>query len=168
MGEKRVSKNFDVAPGTVLSLHSQGCFVALLADTIHAGGFCFGKMEPLHVPPNKKSSKTKKNLKTSPDEMFQNHGLHFSFLCSDIAHNKAIQETNIILIEEAEEDYLPDENIMKILLESLFYWHPVFAPAKDTKTEAKAKNIKNKLNQDLKRKLSTCLSSKKAWNNFTL
>jgi len=48
--------------------------------------------------------------------MFQNHCLHFSFLCSDIAHNKAIQETNITLIEEDEEDllkdYLPDDNIL--------------------------------------------------------
>jgi len=83
-------------------------------------------------PPNKKTSKGKKNIKTSPDEMLQNHHLCFSFLCSDIAHQKAIQETNITIIEENEEDllkdYLPDDNIMNILFECLFKHHHVFAP----------------------------------------
>jgi len=55
--------------------------------------------------------------------MFQNHCFHFSFLCSDIAHNKATQETNITLIEEDEEDllkeYLPDETIMNVLSKCL-------------------------------------------------
>jgi len=50
--------------------------------------------------------------------MIQNHCLYFSFLCSDIAHNKATQETNITLIEEKEKDllkdYLPDENIINV------------------------------------------------------
>ncbi len=142
MDEKRVLKNFDVAPGQYHFYIPRGVFVALPDDTIHGGGFCFGKKEPLPVSPNKKSSKAKKNLKTSPDEMFQNHHLHFSFLCS--AHQKAIQETNITIIEENEEDllkdYLPDDNIMNILFECLLDHHHVFAPVKDTKSKVKAKN----------------------------
>jgi len=64
---------------------------------------------------------------------------------------------------------LPDENIMKILIECLLDCHPVLAPAKDTKTKAKAGNKipkahaaslkKNELIQYLIWKLSTCLSS---------
>jgi len=143
--EKRISKNFDVAPGQYYLYIPKGVFVALPADTIHAGGFCFGKKEPLPVPPNKKSSKAKKNLKTSPDEIFQNHHLHFSFLCSDIVYNKAIQETNITLIEENEEDlmkdYLPDDNIMNNLFECLLDCHHKLAPpVRATKSEIKAKN----------------------------
>jgi len=49
--EKRISKNFDVAPGQYYFYFLRGVFVALPADTIHAGGFCFGKKEPLPVPP---------------------------------------------------------------------------------------------------------------------
>jgi len=59
--------------------------------------------------------------------------LQFSFLCTNIAYDKTTQETNIILIEEKEEDllkvYLPDENIMNVLFECLLDHHPNFAPA---------------------------------------
>jgi len=119
-------------------------------DNIHAGGFCFGKKKLLPIPKqeNKAKKSPNKNLKTSPDEMFQNHCLHFSFLCFVIAHNKATQETNITLIEEKEKDllmdYLPDENIMNILFECLLDCHPTFAPAKDTKKKAKTKDKTSK------------------------
>jgi len=95
--------------------------------------------------------------------MFQNHCLHFSFLCSDIAYNKAIQETNITLIEENEEDlmkdYLPDDKIMHILFECLLDHHHVFAPpVKATKLpKAHVASLK-KMNHDLVWILFTYLS----------
>jgi len=87
MDKERVSKDIDVSPGQYFIYIPRGVLVALPASTIHAGGFCFGKKEPLPVPPSMTLGNAKGNnlKKTSPDEMFQSHCLHFSFLCSQIA-----------------------------------------------------------------------------------
>jgi len=60
--EKRISKNFDVAPGQYYLYIPRGVFVALPADTIPAGRFCFGKKESLPVPPARKQARPRKVL----------------------------------------------------------------------------------------------------------
>ena len=80
-------------------------------DTIHAGGFCFGKKEPLPSPPNK----TKKSVTTDNEHLFQNHHLHFSLLCSDLAYKVATgQETNITLVGDNNGNLYKDFWLMKV------------------------------------------------------
>ena len=142
--EDRVTKDLDVAPGQYFIYIPRGVFVALPASTIHAGGFCFGKKEPLPVHPSKKTGRSKtdpnETLKTSPDEMLQNHRLHFSFLCSKKAHDFATGETKISVIKEKKyfDDYIPDPNIMKILFECLLDRHTDFVPIQDSKKRGKS------------------------------
>ena len=144
---KRKSENEEVAPGQYYLYIPRGVFVALPGSTIHAGGFCFGKKEPLPVHPSKKKGRPKKDptktLKTSPDEMFQNHHLHFSFLCSTEAHDAATADTKISVIKEKKpeyfDDYLPDPNIMNILFECLLDGHSDFVPIKDPPKRGKSK-----------------------------
>jgi len=141
---KRQSENEEVAPGQYYLYIPRGVFVALPGSTIHAGVFCFGKKEPLPVHPSKKTGRSKtdpnETLKTSPDEMLQNHRLHFSFLCSKKAHDFATGETKISVIKEKKyfDDYIPDPNIMKILFECLLDRHTDFVPIKDSKKRGKS------------------------------
>jgi len=141
--EDRVTKDLDVAPGQYFIYIPRGVFVALPASTIHAGGFCFGKKEPLPVPPSNARGKAKATTsKTSPDVLLQNHRLHFSFLCSQNAFDAVQKETQITLIDAEDEnnlkDYVPDEDIMKVLFECLLDCHPAFTPAQDSKKNAKS------------------------------
>ncbi len=98
-------------------------------DTIHAGGLCFGKKEALAIPPNK----AKKIVNTGKEHLFQNHHLHFSFLCSDLAYKVATgQETNITLVGDNQgsmyKDFLADEGVMNTLFKCLLDHHPNFVP----------------------------------------
>jgi len=145
---KRLNKNLYVTPGQYFIYIPRGVFIALPGDTIHAGGFCFGKKEPLPSPPNK----TKKSVTTDNEHLFQNHCLHFSLLCSDLAYKVATgQETNITLVGDNNgnlyKDFLADEGVMDTLFKCLLDRHPNFVPPEAKKKHGKkqAKNqAKNK------------------------
>jgi len=83
MDKERISKDIDVCPG---------CFYHSCRWVL------FGKKEPLPVPPSMILGKAKGNnlKKTSPDEMFQNHCLHFSFLCPQIAVDAVKNQITLI------------------------------------------------------------------------
>jgi len=108
---KRLNKNLYVTPGQYFLYIPRGIFLAVPGDTIHAGGLCFGKKEALAIPPNK----AKKIVNTGKEHLFQNHRLHFSFLCSDLAYKVATgQETNITLVGDNQGSMYKDFWLMKV------------------------------------------------------
>jgi len=92
--------------------------------------------------------KTKKSVTTDNEHLFQNHWLHFSLLCSDLAYKVATgQETNITLVGDNHgnlyKDFLADEGVMDTLFKCLLDHHPNFVPAEAKKKHGK-KQAKNK------------------------
>jgi len=85
----RRAKDFPVTPGKYFLYIPHGIFVALPGDTIHAGGFCFGRKWPCP---------TKSNRKQNNVHYFQNQHLHFTFCCASLAVEEASGETNIIIV----------------------------------------------------------------------
>jgi len=101
-----------------------GVFVALPGDTIHAGGFCFGRKFKC---PMKKTSKQK-------ERYFQNQHLHFTFCCSSLAVEEAEGEDKIIIVGDnkkiCKNDFVPNKEIMDNLFNNLLDHHPKYMPPK--------------------------------------
>jgi len=141
---KRLDKNLYVTSGQYFLYIPRGVFIAVPGDTIHAGGFCFRKKKALAIPP----IKTKKIVNTGNEHLFQNHWLHFSLLCSDLAYKVATgQETNITLVGDNQgnlyKDFLADEGVMDTLFKCLLDCHPNFVPP-ETNVKHGKKQAKDK------------------------
>jgi len=73
--EERLKRDMYVAPSQYFMYIPRGVFIALPGDTIHTGGFCFGRKEVLPVPRNKKSTRDRSLT------CFRTIGFIFSFVC---------------------------------------------------------------------------------------
>jgi len=119
---KRKLDEEDVCPGQYFLYIPRGIFVAIPGDTIHAGGFCFGKKLPC---PTKKSGK-----KEAKVEYFQNQRLHFTFPMTNMTLEDAEGDDTILIVTDDrprfKNDFLPDEDTMAILFKNLLDHHPNF------------------------------------------
>ena len=117
----RRAKDIPVTPGQYFLYIPRGVFVALPGDTIHAGGFCFGR---------KWQCPTKNNRKTNNVHYFQNQHLHFTFCCSSLAVEEASGETNITIVDDDRKpcvnDFVANKEIMDNLFKCLLDHHPKF------------------------------------------
>jgi len=90
-------------------------FVALPADTVHAGGLCFG---------SKMKCPTKTSKMRGNKIFFQNQHLHFTFCCSEMADKESNGETHITIVGDNKK---PLEKIL-LLMKKLwiscwkFFW----------------------------------------------
>ncbi len=117
--------------------------IAIPGDTVHAGGFCFGRKLPC---PSRVPGK----------EIFlQNHCLHFIFCCTDLAFKDCNKETSIQIVADDEppfvRDYAPDEEVLNSLLESVLDHHSDFIPiaAYNNPTRPSRKRKRKKFDQTL-------------------
>ncbi len=124
MDHERRTKNIYVFPRQYSLYIPCGVFVALPGDTIHAGGFCFGRKFKFHM---KKNSKQK-------ERYFQNQHLHFTFCCSSLAVEEAEGEDKIIIVGDNKKiyknDFVANKEIMENLFKNLLDHHPKFMPPK--------------------------------------
>jgi len=136
MDHERRVKNIYVCPGQYFLYIPRGVFVALPGDTIHAGGFCFGRKFKC---PMKKTSKQK-------ERFFQNQRLHFTFCCSSLAVEEAEGEDKIIIVGDntkiCKKDFEPNKEIMNMLFNNLLDHHEKYKPHKvEGKPPKKQKKI---------------------------
>jgi len=118
--EERIEKDKDPKPGQYVLYIPHGVMIAIPGDTVHAGGFCFGRKLPC---PSRVPGK----------EIFlQNHLLHFIFCCTELAFKDCKKETSIQIVGDDEppflRDYAPDEEVLNSLLESVLDCHSDFIP----------------------------------------
>jgi len=126
---KREEEEIYVTPGQYFLYIPRGVFVALPGDTIHAGGFCFGKKDLCPSSKNATKNSRKKQPKVE-EHYFQNQRLHFTICFSKKAVNDVSYDTSITVINENEErfknDFKPDEETMNILFKYVLDCHPKF------------------------------------------
>jgi len=133
----RRAKDFPITPGQYFLYIPCGIFVALPGDTIHAGGFCFGRKWPCPTNSNRKRNNV---------HYFQNHCLHFTFCCSSLAVEEVTGETNIIIVGDDQKpfkkDFVANQEIMENLFKCLLDHHSKFEEPekKDKKSAKKQKN----------------------------
>ncbi len=144
---KREEEDIYVTPGQYFLYIPRGVFVALPGDTIHAGGFCFGKKIP--CPSNKNAIKNSKKKQPKVEEhYFQNQSLHFTICFSKKAANDVQYDISITVIDEDEErfknDFKPDEDTMKILFKYVLDCHPkIIGEDDDSDLNMKVASLKN-------------------------
>ena len=118
--EECINNENESKPGQYVLYIPHGVLVVLPGDTVHAGGFCFGRKLPCPS--------------TDPgnEVLLQNHCLHFIFCCSHLAFQDSNGEASITVAGEDEppclKDYLPDEEVMESLFKSVLDHHPNFIP----------------------------------------
>jgi len=139
----RRAKNIYITPGQYFLYIPKGVFVALPADTVHAGGFCFG---------SKMKCPTKTSKMRGKENFFQNQCLHFTFCCSDMAAKESKGETHITIVGDnkkpLEKDFVPDEKVMDQLYEVLLDRHPNFMPSVN---EEESDEVKTKKTEKIPR-----------------
>ena len=127
----RIMKKVYVTPGQYFLYIPKGVFVALPADTIHAGGFCFGSK--MKCPTRTKKMKGK-------DVFFQNQRLHFTFCCSAMAAKATEGEATITIYGDNkkpfDQDFVADHKVMDKLFEYVLDRHPNFMPAETNEMES--------------------------------
>ena len=114
--EERIEKDKDPKPGQYVLYIPHGVMIAIPGDTVHAGGFCFGRKLacPSSIP--------------GKENFLQNHCLHFIFCWLGFQG----KETSIQIVADDEppfvRDYAPDEEVLNSLLESVLDCHSDFIP----------------------------------------
>jgi len=116
--QKRVAKNVYPKPAQYMLYIPRGVLLVVPADTVHAGGMCFGSKV---VCPSKSNNN---------DIMFQNTRLHFNFCCSKKGYDVANKVAKIVIRSDDRPKYvpdlMPDGEIMECLFKSVLDRHPNF------------------------------------------
>jgi len=119
----RLVKEDDVTPGQYFLYIPKGVFLALPADTIHAGGLCFG---------SKMKCPTKSKKMKGKEVFFQNQRLHFTFCCSEMAVKQSGEDATITIYGDNrkpfDQDFVADKKVMDKLFEYVLDRHPNFMP----------------------------------------
>jgi hypothetical protein len=113
-----------VKPGQYFLYIPRGMLVWFPAQTVHAGGFCFGeKRECRHSGPEK--------------ILVQNKRLHFAFCCTFVGRKERNGDTKFEVVNDTrkvlQKDFIPSSNVMDSLFTYLLDRNPKFEGKKRNK-----------------------------------